>query len=95
MKHGSGVTLVEVMPEGSLELLSRHEVNRLRSTGEGGQHEVLRRCALAVLNVGSQTDDTREVLEQYHDFEISIVQQDRGLKLAPGMRHRRPLSMAA
>lgn len=82
MKHGSGVTLVEVMPEGSLELLSRHEVNRLRSTGEGGQHEVLRRCALAVLNVGSQTDDTREVLEQYRDFEISIVQQDRGLKLA-------------
>ena len=43
-------TLVEVMPERSLELLSQHEVNRLRRTGEGGQHEVLRRCALAVLN---------------------------------------------
>lgn len=80
-RHG-GETLVEVMPEGSLELLSQHEVNRLRSTGEGGQHEVLRRCALAVLNVGGQTDDTREVLEKYHDFDVFIVQQDRGVKLA-------------
>ncbi len=74
--------LVEVMPEGSLELLSQHEVNRLRSTGEGGQHEVLRRCALAVLNVGGWTDDTREVLERYRDFDVFIVQQDRGVKLA-------------
>lgn len=88
MQPGSGETLVEVMPEGSLELLSQHEVNRLRHTGEGGLHEVLRRCALAVLNVGSQTDDTREVLDQYRDFEISILQQDRGVKLA--LRHPPP-----
>jgi predicted Rossmann-fold nucleotide-binding protein len=74
--------LVEVSPEGSLEVLSQHEVNRLRSTGEGGQHEILRRCALAVLNVGSPSDDTREVLEKYRDFDLYIVQQDRGVKLA-------------
>lgn len=72
----------EVMPEGALEVLSQHEVNRLRRTGEGGLHEVLRRCALAVLNVGNVTDDTREILERYRDFDISIVQQDRGVKLA-------------
>jgi predicted Rossmann-fold nucleotide-binding protein len=82
VSNGPAETLVEVMPEGSLELLSQHEVNRLRSTGEGGQHEVLRRCALAVLNVGGQTDDTREVLEKYRDFDVYIVQQDRGVKLA-------------
>ncbi len=70
------------MPEGTLEVLSQHEVNRLRSTGEGGHHELLRRCALAVLNSGATTDDTREVLEKYRDFDISIVQQDRGVKLA-------------
>lgn len=81
-------TLVEVMPERSLELLSQHEVNRLRRTGEGGQHEVLRRCALAVLNVGGQTDDSREVLEKYHDFDVFIVQQDRGVKL--GLRNAPP-----
>lgn len=75
-------TIIEVMPEGALEVLSQHEVNRLRSTGEGGQHELLRRCALAILNSGSTTDDTREVLEQHRNFDINIVQQHRGVKLA-------------
>ncbi|MBM4196771.1 MAG: LOG family protein [Gammaproteobacteria bacterium] len=75
-------TIVEVMPEGSLEQLSQHEVNRLRDAGEGEQHEMLRCCALAVLNVGGQTDDTREVLKKYQDFDVTIVQQDRGVKLA-------------
>ncbi len=75
-------TFIEVMPEGTLEVLSQQEVNRLRSTGEGGQHELLRRCALAILNSGSTTDDTREVLAQHRNFDINIVQQDRGVKLA-------------
>ncbi len=70
------------MPEGALEVLSQHEVDRLRRTGEGGHHELLRRCALAILNSGSTTDDTREVLEQHRNFDINIVQQDRGVKLA-------------
>lgn len=75
--------IVEVTPEGSLEILSQQEVDRLRQVGHGGdQHEVLRRCALAVLNVGSRTDDTREILAQYANFDIDILQQDRGVKLA-------------
>ncbi len=73
---------IDVMPEGSLEVLSQDEVNRLRSTDEDGQHEFLRRCALAVLNVGSRTDDTRAILAEFADFDINIVQQDRGVKLA-------------
>jgi len=75
-------TFIEVMPEGALEVLSQHEVDQLRKTDKSGQHELLRRCALAVLNSGSNTDDTREVLEQYRNFDINIVQQDRGVKLA-------------
>jgi predicted Rossmann-fold nucleotide-binding protein len=74
--------IIEVMPEGSLEVLSQHEVNRLHRAGEGEQHEMLRRCALAVLNVGSGTDDTREILQQFADFDVRIVQQERGIKLA-------------
>ena len=73
---------VEVSPEGSLEVLSQQEVDRLRRVDEGGQHEILRRCALAVLNVGSRTDDTREILAQHADFDVSILQQDRGVRLA-------------
>jgi predicted Rossmann-fold nucleotide-binding protein len=74
--------IVEVRPEGTLEVLSRQEIERLRATGEGSLNELFRRCALAVLNVDETSDDTREVLERYHDFRIGIVQQDRGIKLA-------------
>jgi predicted Rossmann-fold nucleotide-binding protein len=74
--------VIEVMPEGSLEVLSQHEVDRLHSVGEGDQHEILRRCALAVLNVSSHTDDTREVLEEYASFDVRIIQQERGIKLS-------------
>jgi predicted Rossmann-fold nucleotide-binding protein len=78
----------EVRPEGSLEVLSQLEVDQLRSSGEGGLYSLLRRCMLAVLNSGSQTDDARAMLESYKDFSIGFIQQDRGLKVslegAPG-----------
>ena len=74
--------VVEVMPEGSLEVLSHQEIDRLRETGIGGKHELLRRCALAVLNSGSSTDSAREVLEQFRDFDIGINQQDYGVTLS-------------
>ena len=71
-----------VSPEGSLELLSQDEVERLRDHGEGGLYNTLRRCALAVLTSGSEIDDVAKVLAQYQDFDISIVRQDRGVRLA-------------
>ena len=75
-------------PEGSLEVLSQLEVDQLRSSGEGGLYKLIRRCMLAVLNSGNQTDDARALLERYKDFSIGFIQQDRGLKLslqgAPG-----------
>jgi predicted Rossmann-fold nucleotide-binding protein len=78
----------EVWPEGSLEVMSQLEVDQLRSSGEGGLYTLLRRCMLAVLNSGSEVDDARTMLEQYEDFELGFIQQDRGLKLslqsAPG-----------
>jgi predicted Rossmann-fold nucleotide-binding protein len=78
----------EVWPEGSLEVMSQLEVDQLRSSGEGGLYTLLRRCMLAVLNSGSEIDDARTMLEQYEDFELGFIQQDRGLKLslqgAPG-----------
>ncbi len=66
-----------------MEVLSRHEVNRLLAIGEQGvHHEMLRRCSLAVLNVGTVSDNTREILDAYQDFDIWVVQKDRGIKLA-------------
>ena len=71
----------EVWPEGSLEVLSQHEADLLRKSGAGGLYSLLRRCILAVLNTGSESDDARAVLETYCDFEVGFEQQDRGLKV--------------
>lgn len=72
----------EVWPEGSLEVLSQVEVDQLRNQGAGGLYQLLRRCILAVLNSGGNTDDTRAVLEKHRDFSLGFIQQDRGLKIS-------------
>lgn len=78
-----------IYPRGGLDVLSRTEVARLRDASSGGMHELLRRCALAVLTSGSASDDPRAARELYPDFDIQVAQQDRGLRIdlfnAPGM----------
>jgi len=70
-----------ILPRGGLDVLSRDEVARLKDASTGGMHELLRRCALAVLTSGSASDDPRAAQELYPDFDIQVLQQDRGLKL--------------
>jgi pyrimidine/purine-5'-nucleotide nucleosidase len=70
-----------ISPRGGLDVLSRYEVARLRDASSGGQHELLRRCALAVLTSGSESDDPRAALERYPTFDIEVHQHDRGIKL--------------
>ena len=72
---------LQINPKGSLEVLSRREMNRLRDASQGGSYELLRKCALAVLNCGSQTDDAVAVLDQHRDFHIEVVEGVRGIKL--------------
>ncbi|HEU5008404.1 MAG TPA: pyrimidine/purine nucleosidase domain-containing protein, partial [Jatrophihabitantaceae bacterium] len=78
-----------IFPRGGLDVLSREEVARLRDASAGGMHELLRRCALAVLTTGSTSDDPRAARELYPDFDIQVHQLDRGLRLdlvnAPAM----------
>ena len=70
-----------VYPRAGLDILSRHEVSRLQDASNGGLHELLRRCALAVLTSGTASDDPRAALARYPGFDIQTVQQDRGIKL--------------
>src|SRR5690242_15329849 len=70
-----------ISPLGGMDVLSRQEVSRLRDASSGGLHLLMRRCALAVLNSGSQSDDPRAMSERYPDFDIQVLQQDRGIKL--------------
>lgn len=68
-----------IFPRGELDILSRVEVARLRDASSGGMHELLRRCALAVLTSGSASDDPRAASDLYPDFDIQVTQQDRGV----------------
>jgi pyrimidine/purine-5'-nucleotide nucleosidase len=70
-----------ISPEGRLEVLSKAEVAKLLDTSQGGLYQVFRKCALAVLNSGSSIDDGKELLERYKDFEIRVIQRERGIKL--------------
>ena len=71
-----------VTPEGSLEILSKFEMNRLLDSSRGGVYDIYWRCSLAVLNCGSDIDDSKVVFERFRDFEIRVVQQERGISLA-------------
>lgn len=71
-----------ITPHRNLDILSQQDVNTLKTASEkGGCYDVYRRCSLAVLNVGSVVDDTTAVLEAYKDFDIQVIQQERGIKL--------------
>ena len=70
-----------IRPEGTLEVLSKLEVAKLLDTSASGLHEVFRRCSLAVLNSGSNIDDSCAVMARFQDFDIRVVQQERGIQL--------------
>jgi hypothetical protein len=71
----------QISPRASLVILSREEITRLRDVSQGGMHELLRRCALAVLTTGTESDDPRAAQTRYPDFDIEVLQLDRGIKL--------------
>jgi pyrimidine/purine-5'-nucleotide nucleosidase len=81
LKGKSATVSARISPVGGLDVLSRNEVARLRGASDSGLHALLCRCALAVLTSGSVTDDPRAILEQYPDFDIQVLQQDRGIKI--------------
>lgn len=63
-----------------MEVLSRQEVARLVDSSSIA-HELFRRCAMAVMNTGADTDDAGAVMRMFSDFDVKVVQQDRGIKL--------------
>ncbi len=70
-----------ITPEGRLDILSKTEVSRLADASQNGLYRVFRNCSLAVLNCGSSLDDGKELLERYPNFDIKVIQQERGIKL--------------
>jgi predicted Rossmann-fold nucleotide-binding protein len=70
-----------VGPRGSLENLSQDEIGKLLDSGSGGLYPLFRKCALAVLNSGADTDNAKEIFDRYKDFDIAILRQAWGVKL--------------
>jgi predicted Rossmann-fold nucleotide-binding protein len=70
-----------VGPRGSLENLSQSEIESLLSTGRGGIHALFRKCALAVLNSGSDSDNAKEIFDRFADFDVDIVRHPWGIRL--------------
>jgi len=68
-----------INPEGSMDLLSRAEVAKLKDTSRGGLYQLFRRCSLAVLNSGQ--NDALNMYNAYPEFSIKVLQRDRGIKL--------------
>jgi hypothetical protein len=86
----SEVVDARLYPAGMLTTLSRMEVERLHDASRGGLYELLRRCSLAVLNSGNESDDAEALLEQYADFDIQVEQFNRGIRL--DLRHAPAIS---
>jgi hypothetical protein len=70
-----------ISPNGSLDVLSRLEVTKLLDASQGELYPLFRNSSLAVLNYGDYLDDGRELLERYKDFDIRVIQEERGIKL--------------
>lgn len=68
-------------PLGSMDLLSQLEVDTLKRTASSNLYYLFRNCSLAVLNAGSQTDNSKELLDRYKSFDINVLRRERGVKL--------------
>ncbi|MFA0521938.1 pyrimidine/purine nucleosidase domain-containing protein, partial [Vibrio sp. 10N.222.55.E8] len=44
-------------------------------------YQLYRNCTLAVLNSGSHTDNSKELLDKYQSFDVEVVRRERGIKL--------------
>ncbi|MEH6627380.1 MAG: nucleotide 5'-monophosphate nucleosidase PpnN [Motiliproteus sp.] len=78
---GNLLVTTSVTPEDNLNILSQYELARLQDKSGSGLYQLFRKCALAVLNCGSDLDDSRQVMELHKAFDIRISQKHRGVQL--------------
>lgn len=73
--------ITHISPLGSMDMLSQLEVDMLKRTASSDLYQLFRNCSLAVLNSGSQTDSSKELLSRYQNFDINVLRRERGVKL--------------
>lgn len=72
---------ISLSPQGSMSLLSQLEIERLQQSSNSPLYTLFRNCVLAVLNVGSHTDSSAEIYDQFKDFEVNVLRRERGVKI--------------
>ncbi len=72
---------VQLNPLGAMDLLSQLEVDQLKQHAHSETFKLFRNCCLAVLNVGSHTDSSAEIYDQFKDFAVNLVARERGIKI--------------
>lgn len=73
--------ITHISPAGSMDLLSQLEVERLKKTASSDLYQLYRNCTLAVLNSGSHTDNSKELLDRHRSFDVNVLRRERGIKL--------------
>ncbi|XNM54416.1 pyrimidine/purine nucleosidase domain-containing protein [Escherichia coli] len=53
----------------------------LKRTASSDLYQLFRNCSLAVLNSGKLTDNSKELLSGFENFDINVLRRERGVKL--------------
>lgn len=72
---------VKISPRGSLEQLSQLEAEQLQQHANSHLYRLFRKCSLAVLCSGIETDDGQTILTAYQSFDINVLIRERGVQL--------------
>jgi len=72
---------VQLNPLGAMDLLSQLEVDLLKQNSNSEIFRLFRNCCLAVLNVGSHTDSSAEIYQQFENFAVNLIARERGIKI--------------
>ncbi|MGH8597537.1 MAG: nucleotide 5'-monophosphate nucleosidase PpnN, partial [Gammaproteobacteria bacterium] len=81
MTNSEYIPRATIFPDSTLAILSQSEVNDLCMARDGRVYSLFRRCALAVMTSGAESDDARAMLDAYADFDVTFEQVDRGIRL--------------
>lgn len=87
---GDAVDRFRITPEGTcLESLSPFEIDALFEKSRQDVRRMMKRCVLAVLNSGEETDDVKAMLARHEGFGIDVIRTAGGiaLELSNAPRH--------
>ncbi|GLP95224.1 nucleotide 5'-monophosphate nucleosidase PpnN [Paraferrimonas sedimenticola] len=73
--------IVTISPRGSMDQLSQLEIESLKLNAQSHLYQLYRRCSLAVLASGLNSDNADDLFDQYKDFDIRLIRRERGIQI--------------